>query len=332
MSQTVARVPGTPGAPGSPAPTDGPGRPKQPRWRAYAKLGKLSFFDYYLSALVVWTMLPGSYRWSAGTIGTLLVVTVGWIGVCAATVAFDDITGFRDGSDHVNYDPAQQLRRRDLKPLLDGTLTLRQALGFGYGALGVGLLALAVTVLTIAPHRPPWDLGLMALLVFISVQYSYGLRLSYHGCQELVLFTSTALVVFVPVPLITGHATGPAIVQAVLFGLWSVLVSLYSNIKDIEGDRAAGRRTWAVMLPWRIYRKVIAAVSAAETVVLVVGAVTGAVPWWFPLFLLPVVALRLRQLIEGLLLDDPLTARRWGGKAHRLGVVALLAANLVAFH
>ena len=56
----------------------------------------------------------------------------------------------------------------------------------------------------------------------------------------------------------------------------------------------------------------------------------GAVPAWYPLFLLPVLWLRARQARTGLRQDNPLGARKLGVKAHRLGVVMVLAATLLA--
>ncbi|WP_326795649.1 UbiA family prenyltransferase [Streptomyces sp. NBC_01808] len=309
---------------------EGRAAPPGKRLSAFVSLAKLSFFDYYLSAFVVWTMLPPGTRDDPVTVWTLAVLTLGWVGVCAATVAFDDVTGFRDGSDQFNYDPEQkQLRSRKRKPLLDGRLTEREAVRFGYAALLTGLVWLGLAVLT-SPHRPVWALLLTVFLVFISVQYSYGLRLSYRGGQELVLLLSTGLVVLIPYGLTHGELTGIVSLEAYLFGLWSLLVSVYSNINDVEGDRAAGRRNLAIMLPPPVYRGVIAVLSLSETAVIVLACALGAVPWWFGFFLAPLVAVRVVQVATGLVRNDPLKARKLGGQAHRLGVVLIIVANLFA--
>lgn len=310
--------------------TDTLAPPRMTRPRAYAQLAKLRFFDYYLAAFVVWTMLPPDLRLDARVLVTLVVLSLGWVGVCAAAVAFDDVSGFRDGSDLVNYDPAQQqLRNRDLKPLLDGHLTVRQALGFGYAALLFGIACVAVGTL-IAPDRPWWALALLPVLVGGSVQYSYGLRLSHHYGQEIVLVLSTGLVALIPFGLVHGEMTGLALLESLLIGLWSLLVSLYSNINDREGDIASGRKNLATVLRPPVYRVVILAISLAETAAIVWACAVGAVPWWFLLALAPVIALRAHQLRTGLLRGQVLVARKLGGQAHRLGVVLLLAANLLA--
>ncbi len=298
---------------------------------AYAKLAKLSFFDYYLCVLVVLALLPTAAWREASTWWVLVLFDLGWVGIVAATVALDDVTGLRDGSDARNYDPGQTLRARDRKPLLDGRLTLRQALRFGWGCAAGGTALWALTAL-IAPHRPWWALAAAAFSVVISVQYSYGLKLSYRGGQEAVIWLSTGLCVLVPFALLNGEMTGAAWLVCFLFGLWSLLVSVYSNINDVDGDRAAGRRNLATSVSPRVYRGFIAALSLAETGAIVLAAAAGAVPWWFCAFLLPVVGMRARQAHAGLVAGEVLSARRQGVTIHRWGVVLLVAANLLLVH
>lgn len=297
--------------------------------RAYAKLAKLSFYDYYLSALVVWTVLATTTKFDGRTFATLVLVTLAWVGIVAATVTFDDVTGFRDGSDQRNYDPAQGgLRNRSRKPLLDGLLTAEEAMRFGWLAVGWAALFLVLTAV-VAPHRPGWVLGLMAFVLIASIQYSYGLRLSYRGGQELVLLLSTGLTVLIPFGLITGEATGLVLVETYLFGLWSLLVSVYSNINDLAGDRAAGRTNVATRTSTGGYRGFVLLLSGTEALVVLGAAAAGIVPRWFPLVLAPVLALRAYQLSQGLVAGSPLAARKLGIQIHRLGVVLLLAANLL---
>ncbi|MFF5258465.1 UbiA family prenyltransferase [Actinomadura viridis] len=311
---------------GSPAPARATFRRKA---RAYAKLGKLSFYDYYLSALVAWTLLVPALRDEPRVLGMLILLSLGWVGVVAATVTFDDVTGYRDGSDQRNYDPSQgELRSRERKPLLDGHLTVREAVRFGYASIAWAVLMLAAA-LAVAPQRPWWAVALTAMVLLTSVQYSHGLKFSYRGGQELVLFASTGLTVLIPYALASGDASGLVLAEAYLFGLWSLLVSVYSNINDLAGDRAAGRRNMATRSSDRGYRVFVAVLTATETAAVVAVVAFGAVSAWFLLFLAPVLWVRARQVRTGLAAGDPLTARKLGIKAHRLGVVVLLAANLV---
>ncbi|MHC0430239.1 UbiA family prenyltransferase [Streptomyces sp. O3] len=298
------------------------------RLLAYSRLAKLTFYDYYLAAPVVWTLLPASLRDDPRVLGTLLVATLGWVAMTAATVAFDDVHGFKDGSDHANYDPSQSLRNRARKPLLNGDLTVRQATWFGYGALLACCVWLAVAV-AVAPHSPGWVLALIPFQVAISVQYSHGLRLSYRGGQELVLLLSPALMALIPYGLVEGELTGVIALEAYLIGVWSLLVSAYSNVNDRDGDKAAGRRNLATVLSPNAYRVAVALISLTETAALAAAWIAGVVDGWFALCLVPVLAMRARQINSGLLRGNPLLARKLGVDIHRLGVAALLVANLL---
>ncbi|HEY0535576.1 MAG TPA: UbiA family prenyltransferase [Actinoplanes sp.] len=301
------------------------------RLRAYAKLAKLSFYDYYLCVFVVWALLDESARTSPRTFAVLLLFDLGWVGVVAATVTLDDVTGYRDGSDDRNYAPGAVLRDRARKPLLNGSLTVGQALRFGYAAALWGTLCWAAAIL-VAPHRPVVAIAAAAFSVLISVQYSYGLRLSYRGGQELVILLSTGLCVLIPYWLLAGELNGLALLESFLFGLWSLLVSVYSNVNDVEGDRAAGRRNLATLVSPGTYGVLIGLLTLLEPVAIVITLVAGAAPLWFGLFLLPVLALRVRQVNAGLVRNQPLAARKLGITAHRTGVVVLVAANLLVLY
>jgi 1,4-dihydroxy-2-naphthoate octaprenyltransferase len=297
---------------------------------AYSKLAKLAFYDYYLSALVVWTLLPPDLRTDPQVLLVLVLCTVGWLGTVAATVAFDDVTGYRDGSDARNYDPEQEaLRDRERKPLLDGHLSVEAAVRFGWVSVAVAAAALAAAV-AVAPHRPVWTVVLAPFVLLISANYSYGLKLSYRGFQELVILASTGLTILIPYGLATGRYTGLVGLLTFLFGLWSLMVSVYSNLNDVAGDRAAGRRSIAVLAPRRVYRAMIVALTASEPAAILLALAVGAIPAWYPLFLLPVLAVRANQARTGLRQDNPLGARKLGVRAHRLGVLMVLAATLLA--
>ncbi|OSP43635.1 MULTISPECIES: UbiA family prenyltransferase [unclassified Streptomyces] len=303
-----------------------------PKLKAYAKLGKLAFFDFYLCVLIVWTALPGDHLWRGSTWLTLTLFLVGQVGVVAATVAFDDLTGVRDGSDARNYtERSGALRDLSRKPLLSGALTPGEAQAFAWGAAVWGVAFWAITA-AVAPYRPGWACALLLYVALSSMQYSYGLKLSYRGGQELLLISSSGLVVLLPYVLITGEVTGLVVLESLVFGLWSVLVSLYSNMNDIEGDRLAGRRNLATLTGARTYRAVITVFTLAEPAAVVVAVGVGAVPVWFLAVLLPMLLLRVRQWRTGVAQRQALTARVLGIKTQRLGVLLLMAGNVLTVH
>ncbi|MEV5831215.1 UbiA family prenyltransferase [Spirillospora sp. NPDC052242] len=295
---------------------------------AYARLAKLDIFDYYLGLLLVWALLAPAVRWDGGTFGLLGLVLIAEVVVVAAMVGFDDITGFRDGSDAANYGSDAARRRLHRKPLVAGTLTEGQALRFAWSATVAGALLWAVSVAA-APHRPLWAIALAAVCVAASVQYSWGLKLSYRGFQEIFLIGLGIGWTLVPYALLTGAASGFVIVQAVVFGAGPMLFGLYSNTNDADGDRDAGRVTVATLVSARTHRAFVAAMTAAQVALIVGSALAGPAPWWFPVVLLPVVAMRLTHLVIGFR-GDILRARRIAIHAHRVTVILLVAANLAA--
>lgn len=296
--------------------------------RAYARLAKLDVFDYYLGILVVWSLLPAASRFDAQNLLTLVVFLLSEICLIVAMVAFDDVTGYRDGSDAINYGPDSPARRLARKPLLAGTLSEAEAVRFGWGIAGVGTLLLAASV-ALAPHRPTWVIVAAVVYLILSVQYSWGLKFSYHGGGEVFLVALGVAVTLVPYGLLSGTAEAFAVVQALLFGLGPLLFGVYSNTNDIAGDAKVGRRTVAATVSPRGNAAFIGAVSLSETLIIVGSAVVGVAPWWFPLAMLPVILLRALQAVTGLRQGRILVARRLGIYTHRTAVAILVVVNLL---
>ncbi|MGH3766316.1 MAG: UbiA family prenyltransferase [Pseudonocardiaceae bacterium] len=296
--------------------------------RAYARLAKLDIFDYYLGLLVVWSLLPAAGRLDPRSLLTLAVFLAGEVCVVAATVAFDDVTGYRDGSDAANYGPDAPARKLRRKPLLTGALSPAEALRFGWTAAVLAALVCTASVL-IAPHRPTWAIALTALCGVAFIQYSWGAKLSYHGWAEVVLAGVAFGWLLAPYGLLTGTASGFVVVQALVFGLGPMLFGVYSNTNDKAGDARVGRRTAATVLSPRGNAAFIGAVSLVETLIIVGSAALGVAPWWFPLAMLPTIALRALQYGTGFRRGDILRARKLGIRTHRVTVVLLIAVNLV---
>lgn len=302
-----------------------------PAWRpkagAYARLAKLDIFDYYVGLLVVWSLLPTGARLDGRVLVTLTLFLLSEVCTVAATVAFDDVTGYRDGSDAVNYGPDAPARRLARKPLLTGELDVSEAVRFGYAAL-VAAALLAAAAVAVAPYRPMWAFVVTAVCLVASVQWSWGAKLSHHGFDEAILAGVGVGWLLAPYGLVAGGAPGFVAVQAVVFGLGPLLFGVYSNTNDVAGDASVGRRTAATMLSPRGNALFIAGVSVAQIVVIVGAPLTGLAPWWFPFAMLPVVALRARQLDVGLRRHDILTARKIGITTHRVAVIVLVVANV----
>ncbi|MFF1547980.1 UbiA family prenyltransferase [Streptomyces sp. NPDC058291] len=299
------------------------------RLRTYARLGKLDVYDYYLGIFLALTaaLFPAG-AFTARQALVLAVFLAGEVAVLMAMVALDDVTGFRDGSDLANYGPDNPLRSKARKPLVAGALTVPQALRFAWGCAAAGAVLWAGAA-ALAPHHPLWALVTAGALFAVSLQYSYGLKISYHGFQEVFLVALGAVLVIVPYGLVTGGFSGFLMVQAVLFGFGPLMFGVYSNTNDVAGDRAVGRPTVAALVSERGNAVFIAALSAAEFLIGAVASATGAAPWWFVLLMLPATALRARQYLTGFVRGDIMTARRTGFAVHRLSVVLMTVANVL---
>lgn len=289
--------------------------------RGYLRLGKFDVYDYYLGILIVASAAPAEPL-------TLLLFLVGQVAVIVAGVAFDDVTGFRDGSDLVNYGPDDRLRKKHRKPLVSGALTEAEALRFAWAAAAVGAACWASAIAS-APHRPAWAVVLLVVVFAAALQYSYGLKLSYRGLQEAFLVVLGTTLVLAPHGLITGEFSGFVLVQAVLFGMGPLMFGVYSNTHDVAGDRAVGRPTVAALTSGTGNARFIGALSLGEFLLGVLASLTGIAPWWFVLLLLPATALRARQYHLGFVVGDIMRARKLGFTAHRTCVALLVLANLV---
>ncbi|MER6691815.1 UbiA family prenyltransferase [Streptomyces minutiscleroticus] len=315
-------------SPHAPVPVPRGARPER-KVRSYARLGKLDVYDYYLGMAVVVSAVALPAGHLAAAAAPLALFLAGEVFVIMAMVALDDVTGFRDGSDAHNYGPDHPRRKRLRKPLVAGTLTVREALGFACvtAAAGAALWGLAAAL---APHRPLWALAVVAGTFVTALQYSYGLRISYRGFQEVFLAALGAALVVAPYGLVTGSFSGFVLVQGVLFGFGPLLFGVYSNTNDAGGDRAAGRLTVASVATPRGNAVFVGVLSAAEFALGALASATGLAPWWFVLWMAPVTALRVRQYLTGFRHGDIMRARRQGFVAHRVATALLAGANLLA--
>lgn len=296
---------------------------------SYLRLGKLDVYDYYLSIVVVGAavLVPVSAQ-RLESVPMLVLFLLGEICTIVALVAFDDLTGYRDGSDLANYGPDNPLRKKARKPLVAGTVTPREALRFGWitAALGALLWAAAVAV---APHTPTWTLWLILALYVVSLQYSYGIKLSYRGLQEGFLVALGAALVIAPYGLATGMFSGFVLVQGILFGFGPLMFGVYSNTNDVAGDRAVNRPTVAALTSERGNAVFIGLLSLTEFLIGALASLAGIAPWWFVLVMLPASALRARQYQLGFRAGDIMRARRLGFAVHRVGVALLVLTNVL---
>jgi 1,4-dihydroxy-2-naphthoate polyprenyltransferase len=309
----------------------GPGRPVRQssgfrRWRAFAALGKARLVELWLGPVVAWSASGAPGQGRTLTLGVLFFI---WAMTgMSATHALDDVNGYRDGSDAVNYAPER--RRSQRKPLVEGEITLAGALVFAGACAGVAAIA-ALAASAVAGWHPRWLLAASLVTLILSLQYSIGLKLSYRlpAGGEALLVGALAASVLIPFAGMTGAMTRAAVVEAVIFAVWFLQVAVCSNTTDARTDREAGRRTVAAMSSASRNKLFVAAVVSAGWALALAATALGLISWLVVICLLPAWALQAWVLYQALGRDRWRFRRNLSFLAARLGIAGLIAANLL---
>jgi 1,4-dihydroxy-2-naphthoate octaprenyltransferase len=300
--------------------------------RAYARLVKVRRYEHYLSIPLCWSLLPRSEAFRARTWAELGLALITIAGGLWATVALDDLQGFRDGTDRANLERTVGPERRNaaFKPLVSGALREENVRRFAIACAITGAGAL-IAVYALAGGRPRWFFPVVVVLFAVALQYSSGLRLSYKGGQELVLAITAAAVVISPYVLVTGWLTADVGVEALMFGIWMAQVLVLGNIFDREGDRSTGRRTVAAMATARANVRFIVLLFGTGWVTLAVAIGLGTIPLLSALLFLPMLLYQAKALTTAFGSGLVLRGRGYAFTAFKFGVAALFVANLMGW-
>lgn len=297
--------------------------------RAYAHLSNVYFLDYNLGYPLALTLLPATVASAGGTWVAMALIVAGYFLVHCSMIAFDDINGYQDGTDATNYrDNPSTLRRLRWKPLVTGELGLAQALRFAGASLTAGL-ALLVSGLLVAPHHPALMIVIAVVGGLISAQYSYGLKFSHIGFQELVLFLWTIELVLIPFWALTGGVTALLVVEGSLLAFWLMMVSFYSNLRDLDTDRDAGRINIATIAGERNYIAILGVLAVVDLAAVAVLVVMGVLPLLLGALLCPIFAARLIQFRVSALARNPLLGRMLGRRLAWAGAILMAIGNLL---
>lgn len=295
---------------------------------AYARLSNLKVYFQWIPALVAWSLVPAPFDLQPGAVASLLLFVLGVIATACSAGTLDDVQGLRDGLDLRTYEADDALRGKPGKPLITGEISEQAAYRFAMVSGAAGFALGCVAILT-APHHSAWLLGCWAVAWFAAEQYSWGAKLSYHGCGELLLAVEAMAVLLMPFVFLTGGVTDTACFQAYLVGTLFAQVTVFSSSQDAEIDREFDRMTIAARLSPRANRRFIAAVFATGWVVTAIGFASGALEPVLLVALLPALALQVRQLVQGVGHGRWLLARYLGWRAFDAGVAALVVVNLL---
>ena len=121
-----------------------------------------------------------------------------------------------------------------------------------------------------------------AISILVAIAYTGGpWPLGYHGLGDLAVFIFFGLVAVVGTSFVqTGEIEALAFVVAVPVGALATAILVVNNLRDIDTDRAAGKRTLAVRWGRRGARREWATlVGGAYLMTLVPWLVFGEAPW-----------------------------------------------------
>ncbi len=253
-------------------------------------------------------------------------IAIGCLGVAvllqvAANLA-NDLFDFRTGADSAD-------RLGPPRAAASGLLTERELLGgiavilAATGVVGLGLVAVGGAIILV--------LGLLAAaaaLAYTGGPWPYG----YHGLGEVFVFMFFGVVAVAGTTYLqTGAWEGLALVASVPVGVIVTAILTVNNLRDIDTDRAAGKRTLATRIGRRGAGLEFAGLLAVAYTVppaMVVGGLSG------PPVLLPLISLPLsvRLIRVALAAGDP---RRLNGVLRgtarlALGFSVLFAIGLAA--
>jgi 1,4-dihydroxy-2-naphthoate octaprenyltransferase len=197
------------------------------------------------------------------------------------------------------------------------------------GAGAAFALATALGVYLVWRGGPP--IAVMgALALGAAWAYTSGPALGYRGLGDVLVFVFFGLFAVVGTTVVqAGHASALSGAAAVPVGLLATLLLAVNNLRDLEGDARAGKRTIAVRLGERAARRyaqglLLGSYAALPAVARVAGS---AWPALLPLLALPIAL----PLLGALARDRGAALNASLARAARLALVfgLLLAAGLV---
>lgn len=215
-------------------------------WR-FVRLGKMTVFQHYYGPVLIYVYLANTSQIGWQHLGPVILATISVALIVSATSSLDDLVGYRNGSDAVNYRP-DSIRDINRKPLLTGAVTEPQVKVFAvFSTIGSAVAMVAAMLVGVFSFT-----GLIAYVIclLLGTQYSWGIALSYRTLGgEFALVVTTVGSVFMAGG---AYREGPNSVWLSIGGILALSLlssSLCSNMNDREGDAAVLRRTLAVLLP-----------------------------------------------------------------------------------
>jgi len=259
------------------------------RWQAWVVAARVPTLPAAVAPVLVGTAVAartGGVR-LLPTLGALAVALFLQIGTNFANDAFD----FLRGADTAH-------RRGPTRAVQSGLLSARQMLAGAYACFG--LAALVGTYFVVLRGWPVLVVGLLAIASGLG--YTGGpWPIGYRGLGEVFVFVFFGVVAVAGTAYVqTGGLSLLAAAASVPVGLLVTAILVVNNLRDIDTDAAAGKRTLAVRVgdPATRALYVFCLAGAAVTpAVLRVGGVTG-MWFWLPWLAAPMMAVLIRAALR----------------------------------
>src|SRR4051812_37284863 len=277
-----------------------------------------------LPAAVAPVLVGTALAWTEGTfkVATFVAALLGALFIQVGTNLSNDYSDARRGADTED-------RLGPVRVTAGGLVPPRQVLVATYVAFGLAVLAGSYLIATAG-----WELLLVgAASILAGVLYTGGPRpYGYEGLGEVFVF------LFFGVVAVTGsyfaqveRIEWEALVLAVPVGLLASAILVVNNVRDLETDRRAGKRTLAVRLGRERARVLYMAMVAGAFVTAQAPWVLGSLSPWLALALLAVpLALPVVKTVRTRT-DGPALNRALAGTGQlQLAFCLLLSAGILA--
>jgi 1,4-dihydroxy-2-naphthoate octaprenyltransferase len=221
-----------------------------------------------ISPVLVGTSLAGS----EGTFRPLAFVAalIGSVFIQIGTNLSNDYSDARRGAD-------TEERLGPVRVTAGGLVPPRKVLVATWLAFGIAVAAGAYLIAIAG-----WELLIVGIAsIAAGVLYTGGPRpYGYEGLGELFVFGFFGIVAVVGSYYVqVEHLRGLAFTLAVPVGLLAAAILMVNNIRDVDTDRRAGKRTLAVRLGRRRARRLFAAATYVPFLWLIGVAIGSGMPW-----------------------------------------------------
>lgn len=200
-----------------------------------------------------------------------LLALVGALLLQIASNVANDVYDFRKGAD-------TEARLGPPRAAATGLLSEREMMvGLGLILVAASAVGLGLTALAGWPVLAIGVAGMVSAVAYTGGPYPLG----YHGLGDVFVFAFFGLAAVAGTTFVQTGAWHPlALCLGAALGCFGAGVLTVNNVRDLDTDRAVGKRTLAVRLGRRRARGYYATLMAAPYVIVLAAIAGGGLPFW----------------------------------------------------